>query len=149
MKSRFTGLVLMFMLVALTACNKNDDKEDEPSKHSANATEQAGEADTVAVSKTKAVESPSREFSDFDPNPIRVCDGSGLGQTTISWDAPGVSSIEVHINTPTGPLMARGESGSKQTGKWVTDGMIFILMDGSNGKILDQIKVEHTKEGCP
>jgi len=136
------------MLAALTACSKNDDNQGESSEHSADAIEQVSHTDTEAVSKTETVVSPPRKLSDFDPDPIQVCDGSGLGQTTISWDAPGVSSIEVHINTPTGPLMARGESGSKQTGKWVTDGMIFILMDGSNGKILDQIKVEHTQEGC-
>jgi len=66
------------------------------------------------------------------PNPIPVAPGVGAGQTTISWSAPGSSSVEVHIGSATGTLFAEGAStGSAQTGDWVGSGMVFVLVDGA------------------
>ena len=148
-RNTLIALVLVLFMIAVTACGKNDEDQGEVTRHSSDTTDQAGSAGTAKVSQAETVAKPSKKFSNFDPDPIQVCDGSGLGQTTIGWAAPGVSAIEVRINSLDGPLMARGESGSKETGKWVTDGMIFMLVDSSNGDILDQITVEHTQEGCP
>lgn len=71
------------------------------------------------------------------PNPIPVTANAFLGMTTLSWNAPDVQSIEIHIDSPTGPLFAlSGNRGSVPTGLWVTDGMTFYLQDVSNGNPL-------------
>lgn len=89
------------------------------------------------------------------PNPIRVCDGSGKGEATLSWfsDSP---ALEVHIGAPNGPLLARsGQSGSVATGKTVTDGTVFYLQNVANGlpltaiNTLATVKVNLTTSGCP
>jgi hypothetical protein len=53
--------------------------------------------------------------------------------TTVEWDTAGLSnSVEVHVNSPDGPLFAAGgPSGSAITGPWVNDGMKFYLQDAS------------------
>ena len=72
-----------------------------------------------------------------NPNPIPVTGAGVLGMTTISWTAPGVETVEVHIGSTNGPLFAGGGSrGSAQTGLWVPDGMTFYLQDISGGKPL-------------
>ena len=64
------------------------------------------------------------------PNPIPVM-GAADGTTTISWNAPNASYIEIHVGSPNGLLFASGGNlGSAQTGPWVTDGMTFYLLDG-------------------
>jgi len=70
------------------------------------------------------------------PNPIPVT-GAADGTTTISWNAPNASSIEIHVGSPNGPLFASGGNhGSAQTGPWVTDGTAFCLQDVSGGRPL-------------
>ena len=70
------------------------------------------------------------------PNPIPVM-GSALGTTTISWNAPNASFIEIHVGSPNGPLFVyEGNNGSAQTGPWVTDGTTFYLQDVTGGKPL-------------
>lgn len=67
------------------------------------------------------------------PNPISVGPGQ-LGTTTITWDAPFATAVEVHVGSPSGPLFTGGgTTGSTTTGAWVTDGMVFYLQDASNG----------------
>lgn len=74
----------------------------------------------------------------FTANPNPIVMSSGYGQTTITWNAPGVGGIEVHLNSPTGPLFASGgSSGTATTGPWVQDGTTFYLQDVSNGRALD------------
>src|SRR5204863_5715194 len=71
------------------------------------------------------------------PNPIPVCDGSGAGQTTLTWNAPVGSAVEIHQSTPDGLLITSGSaSGSFTAGNTVTDGTVFLLQDVSNGKPL-------------
>jgi hypothetical protein len=71
------------------------------------------------------------------PNPIPVAPGATVGQTTINWNAPGSSSVEVHIVSAIGPLFAEGGStGSAQTGDWVTNGMVFVLVDATARAVL-------------
>ncbi|HEX3746038.1 MAG TPA: ferritin-like domain-containing protein [Bryobacteraceae bacterium] len=73
-----------------------------------------------------------------NPNPIPGV-GTGYGMTTISWNAPGASVIQIHVNSPTGPLLTdNGPSGSMATGPWVDNGTQFFLQDVSNGKSLTQ-----------
>jgi hypothetical protein len=69
-----------------------------------------------------------------NPNPILT---SPLGVTTVQWNAPTATTVEIHVGSPTGILFAEGGStGSAPTGDWVTDGMVFYLQDVSGGKPL-------------
>ena len=71
------------------------------------------------------------------PNPIPVTGTTALGVTTISWLAPGVEAVEVHVGSPDGDLfVGGGVRGSAETGLWVRDGMTFYLQDISGGKAL-------------
>jgi Arylsulfotransferase (ASST) len=70
------------------------------------------------------------------PNPIQVM-GALVGTTTISWNAPAATYVELHVGSPNGPLFTwSGNQGSVQTGPWVTDGMTFYLQDVTGGKPL-------------
>jgi hypothetical protein len=54
--------------------------------------------------------------------------------TTLTWNAPGVDKVEIHIGTSDGNLLGGGASaGSGPTGQWVTDGMTFFLQNASTG----------------
>ncbi len=71
------------------------------------------------------------------PNPVTIASGSVDGVTTLTWNAPMATTVEIHVYSPTGPLFVRGNnSGSMTTGTWVTNGMMFYLQDVSNGKPL-------------
>lgn len=90
------------------------------------------------------------------PNPIKVCDKSGTGMTTLSWTATGTTAIEVRVGKPDGDLFAKAvPDGTWKTGKWVGDGMIFYLQDVSGGKPLTAentiatLVVNVTVAGCP
>src|SRR5690242_19946688 len=68
------------------------------------------------------------------PDPFTP-DQNGLGQITLTWSAPGASTVEVRIGSPTGPLFARGGShGSSTTGQWTWNGLQFLLQDVSQGE---------------
>ena len=149
MKRKYSGLILVLMIATLAACGSSDESQGEAAKPATEAVDHSKKAGAEVVSTKKPGAGLAEQTTSSDPNPIRVCDGSGLGQTTISWDAPGVSSVEVRIHSPTGRLMASGQKGSTQTGKWVKDGMAFFLVDASNGEVLDKIVVEVTQKGCP
>ena len=89
------------------------------------------------------------------PNPVKVCDGSGLGMTAISYTFPIGKSVEVHVGSPDGTLFARpGTPGTSTTAKWVTDGMVFFLQDVTGGKLpseentIARVTVRVTTEGC-
>jgi hypothetical protein len=72
-------------------------------------------------------------FITATPNPIPVT-GSALGMATISWNAPTAVIIEVHVNSPTGPLFTRNANkGSMSTGLWIADGTAFYLQDVTGG----------------
>ena len=63
-----------------------------------------------------------------------------LGQTTLTWNAPAASRVAIRVGSPTGPLMALMPSiGEAPTGRWVTDGMPFYLLDATNGLDGDRV----------
>ena len=68
------------------------------------------------------------------PNPATHT-ANGDAMTTISWNAPsGVTSVQVTIGSPSGPLFVDGlQSGSAQTGPWVSNGMTFYLQNVTGG----------------
>jgi parallel beta-helix repeat protein len=71
------------------------------------------------------------------PNPISVTGSTTVGMTTLSWNAPYVQVIEIHVGSLDGPLLTRmGNRGSVQTGAWVTDNTSFYLQDVSGNKPL-------------
>ncbi|MGA7412814.1 MAG: hypothetical protein WBW33_20220, partial [Bryobacteraceae bacterium] len=82
------------------------------------------------------------------PQRINPGDGSGLGIANLSWSAPPETCtsshcVEVHIGSPTGPLFASGAYvGGATTGKWVTDGMVFYLVDTRTSQILQKVAVQ-------
>jgi glucose/sorbosone dehydrogenase len=102
--------------------------------------DEAGEIYVVGLGGTvhKLINTDTRAGSiSADPNPIPVCDGSGLGVTTLFWMSAGTTTVEVRVGSPTGALLARtGPSGSATTGKWVSQGTTFFLQDVSGGKPL-------------
>ena len=68
------------------------------------------------------------------PNPVRVYSGGKYGITTLTWNPGKPRMVEVHVNSPDGPLFARtAGSGTASTGPWVADGMVFYLEDVSQG----------------
>lgn len=90
------------------------------------------------------------------PNPIKVCDKSGSGVTTLTWTSSGTTNVEVHVGKPDGDLFAATEaSGTWTTAKWVSNGLVFFLQDVSGGKALTRentlatVTVNVTSQGCP
>lgn len=92
-----------------------------------------------------------------DPNPVQVCDGSGLGTTVLSWTSTGgVRSLEVHVGSPNGPLFAASgsSSGPAKTGKWVVNGTTFYLQNTTGGlplvsaNTLSTVAMKVTNAGC-
>ena len=72
-----------------------------------------------------------------EPNPFRP-DSQGQGQTTVSWMTYATSKVEVHLDSPDGPLFARSGPGifSQKTGEWVRDGTKLYLQNVSRGLAL-------------
>ncbi len=100
------------------------------------ATALAGAA-TVGVSSTGNPPSSTPAVLTASPNPIILTPGSLGAVTTLTWNAPYASVIEIHVGSPTGPLFTHNvNAGSMATGAWVSNGMMFYLQDVSNGNPL-------------
>jgi hypothetical protein len=85
-----------------------------------------------------------------NPNPIPVCDGTGLGVTTLTWNAPNVTTAQVRVGSPTGTLFAQGGAmGSATTGKWVSNGLQFFLINAANGATLATYTATVNSTNCP
>jgi hypothetical protein len=69
------------------------------------------------------------------PGLVMPAAGQTLGATRLSWQASGVTSVQIRVLSPTGPPMTGIEapSGSATTGDWVSDGMLFYLQDATDG----------------
>lgn len=69
-----------------------------------------------------------------NPNPIQVTDGTGQGGALIYWSSAQTNRVEVHVGSPSGPLLSRTSSGSFSavTAKTVRDGTVFYLQDVTN-----------------
>ena len=63
--------------------------------------------------------------------------GFGVAATTLQWNAPAGSTVQIRVGNPAGTLFAEGGStGTATTGNWVTNGMLFYLQDVTGGKPL-------------
>jgi len=82
---------------------------------------------------------PSNATFTASPNPIvvSVSGGAALGVTTLSWNAPSHGQVAVFVGSPNRVQMTGwlGPTGSATTGKWVSDGMQFFLVDPTSGAI--------------
>ena len=113
-------------------------------------------ATVTATLTTDGCPLPVRPSITASPNPIATCDNSTAGVATVTWNSGSVTAVEVHVNSPTGPLFASSGVGtsSAQTGKWVTDGTVFFLQDVSGGApltsahTLARASVSVTQEAC-
>jgi hypothetical protein len=92
---------------------------------------------TIATQTLRLSEVPSNVSFQASPNPIIAPATTGLGSSTLFWNAPDAFLVEVHLNSPAGPLFARGLSmGSVTAPGWVQEGLVFYLQDISGGKPL-------------
>lgn len=107
---------------------------------------------------TAVVKSPQAQNVTFTSasNPVKVCDGTGLGVATVSYEAPSAALVEVRVGKVDGGLLAHtGYKATVKTGKWVHDGLVLYLQDVSNGKpltpenTLATLTLKITTEGCP
>jgi hypothetical protein len=69
-----------------------------------------------------------------EPNPFQA-DSQGAGCSTVSWMTYATSKVEVHLDSPDGPLFAESGPGlfSQTTGQWVRDGTRLYLQNVSDG----------------
>jgi 2-polyprenyl-3-methyl-5-hydroxy-6-metoxy-1,4-benzoquinol methylase len=69
-----------------------------------------------------------------EPNPFQA-DSQGAGCSTVSWMTYATSKVEVHLDSPDGPLFAKSGPGlfSQTTGQWVRDGTRLYLQNVSDG----------------
>jgi hypothetical protein len=76
-----------------------------------------------------------------NPNPITLPAGVTSGKTTLTWNGPGYTHLVIRVNggNLTGTV---GSSGSADTGNWVTDGMVFSLVDLDSSKTLATVTVK-------
>ncbi|MEM6797446.1 MAG: hypothetical protein AAF725_25985, partial [Acidobacteriota bacterium] len=84
------------------------------------------------------------------PNPIQVCDGSGLGPTELVWRVPAEEGdVAIRLESGSGRLFAEGSSaGTAKTGPWVDQGMRFVLVSKAHSKVLAETRVSLTAAGC-
>ena len=146
--ARFASIVLLAFVAAATGCG---DPAETPSFET---TPPADSTSLAGFSSPSPSGAPAaRGTLSASPNPIQVCDGSGLGVTRLSWSAsPGIA-VQVRVGRPDGALFAStGNVGEKDTGKWVNDGAKFYLVraagPGAPPSVLGSTEVRVTKEGC-
>jgi hypothetical protein len=89
------------------------------------------------------------------PTTINIDGETSLGVANLVWSAPSADIIEIHVGSPSGPLMVRdGPQGRAATGTWVQEGTMFYLQDRSQDHPLDErftlawVKV-HTRVQVP
>jgi hypothetical protein len=103
-------------------------------------------ANTLGVVTAQVISNPTLTAS---PSTIVTPNGSPLGETTLSWDAPGHSSVEIRVGSSTGTVLAvGGTTGSASTGYWVSDGMKFYLVDESTLAVLATTVVHVNQDGA-
>lgn len=92
----------------------------------------AATSKVLATSTVRTLVTVPTSTISANPNPITLAAGANAGKTTLTWNAPGRSSLEIRVG---GKLFAGGlpSSGSTDTGNWVSEGMIFTLVDSATG----------------
>jgi hypothetical protein len=81
------------------------------------------------------------------PNPAPTCDASGLSMANVAWGDEG--NIQIRLDTADGKLFAAANgAGEAPTGKWVTDGRNFVLVDSDTGEAIQEMPIDNTVLGC-
>ena len=63
-----------------------------------------------------------------------AADARGLTQTTVFWDVAGPEKVQIRVGSPMGTIFVEGRSsGSATTGPWVSPGIVFYLLDATDG----------------
>ena len=112
---------------------------------------------SAAPSGLGAVGTEAKGSITAEPNPIRVCDGSGLGAASLTWTSTGAKELQVRVGGPNGALFSESGpySGPQATQKWVGDGTTFYLQDVTDdlpltsANTLSTVTVKVTAVGCP
>ncbi len=131
MRFKFWGGLAVGLILAASACS------------------QSGTQTSSTGSEKPRLEIDKPDVFWADPKVVQSCDDD-LGQTTLHWKVEGISTVEVHVSEPDGPLFAlSGPVGSADTGLWVRDDMIFYLVDPGTGEVLASCTVRVTSAGCP
>src|SRR6185312_872484 len=101
---------------------------------------------TVTVHTTAASSGGQLTFT-ANPNPITLAAGASVGKTTLNWNAPGYSGLQIWVN---GVLFDAGlpASGSIDTGNWVGDGTSFSLVDSASNHAIAKLTM-HTAAMAP
>jgi hypothetical protein len=144
-------VILLAGTFAISGCSRTPDAS-QTNTSQTNANKPQTDVITPATARTTATGTLTA-----NPNPIKVCDKSETGVTTLSWTSAGALGVQVRVGKPDGDLFAAPPSGqgTVPTGKWVKDGMKFYLQDVSGGKPLTPentittLTVNVTREGCP
>lgn len=85
-----------------------------------------------------------------EPRTIPVCDRTGRGATTFTWDYAEGGPVSLWLNDPQdGTLLTNnGPQGSHTTGDWVREGMQFFLVDNDSGDTIQEMTMHTTVLGC-
>jgi hypothetical protein len=103
-------------------------------------------ANTLGTVTAEVISNPTLTAS---PSTIVTPNGSPLGETTISWVAPGHTNVEVLVGSPTGTVFTMGgPTGSASTGYWVSDGLTFYLVDENTSAALASTVVHVNQDGA-
>lgn len=88
------------------------------------------------------------------PHPIVVCDESGQGPTTLSWQTAQTAEVDVRRGSPGGALVAHGEAAGSVLVESAHAGDVFYLQNVSDGRALTAANtlatavIETTRIGC-
>src|SRR5258708_3618785 len=70
------------------------------------------------------------------PDVITECSSFGLGRTTIVWNYSGTGPVQVRVGPAAVPMTGLQPSiGSSDTGNWVSDGLLFTLVDAGGQEL--------------
>lgn len=147
MVSRSILFLSLTAVLIVSGCSKQPDTPTQPTASPARSPRSSVSPQSMS-SKGASIQAA--------PNPIQVCDGSGLGITTLTYKfLPPVKVVDVRVGSPSGGQLAHSSiEMSSTTGKWVNDGTIFYLQDVSDGKSLTPentlatVTVNLTGDGC-
>ena len=86
--------------------------------------------DRSSASTTVTVSTPADAVT-FTASPNPIVSSTGVGMTTLTWNAPGYTQLAIDVGSSTGSPLGGplASTGSVQTGASVTDGLQFFLVD--------------------
>jgi hypothetical protein len=71
------------------------------------------------------------------PSLITQCTTNKLSRARIAWSAASSSPVQVRVGSATGPSLTGpvAATGESETGDWITDGMMFVLIDSGGAEL--------------